>query len=727
MQNHYSKLARALMFIVVLVVVGCGGASPTDTPAPTHTPAPTATAAPTATPEPTDTPAPTDTPEPTPTPEKVVSSLEEVKLATVRIEAQGSFVEPEAGLRLNVAGGGSGFIVDESGLAVTNNHVVTGAAIVKVWVAGEDQPRNAKILGVSECSDLAVIDIDGDGFAYLEWYDGPISAGLDVYTAGFPLGDPEFTLTRGIVSKERADGETNWASVDAVIEHDATINPGNSGGPLVTKDGKVIAVNYAASSSTSQYFAIARAEALNIIDRLSAGQDIDSIGVNGEAVNDGAGLSGIWVASVKSGSSADKAGVQGGDIITKLEGLILATDGTMADYCDILRTHDPDDTLNIEVLRFDTQEVLAGQLNGRELEQTFSFAQELGDQVAGTDEVIYSGFTFVTDDFEAIQVEIPVEWSDTSGGAWLRDDQEIGAAISASSNLDEFWNTFSTAGIFFGASNILAQSFDEAGFLDSLTDFSDDCTYEGRFDYEDAIYTGLYDWYSGCDGVGSEIVNIVAAPENREFIIWVQTQIVTEADLEALDRIIDSFQVVGDLPGEVTADVGAAGAPVPTSAFDGSTFTIEYPDAWEESSIDMLGLTLAIFTTQQLGVDDLQNLDFDNLVSEDPLALVMVVPEEMAGDMGVDDLDTTLDEFDDTIPQEDAEILEQGVTTIGGAEGRMVVAKGTDPDLGELGIHLVVARKDDGTVVVLMGVTSGPDLEQNLAIFDYMHQSFRFK
>jgi len=657
----------------------------------------------------------------------VVSSLQEVKLATVRIEAQGSFVEPEAGLRLNVAGGGSGFIVDESGLAVTNNHVVTGAAILKVWVAGEDQPRNARILGVSECSDLAVIDIDGDGFPYLEWYDGPISAGLDVYTAGFPLGDPEFTLTRGIVSKERADGETNWASVDAVIEHDATINPGNSGGPLVTKDGKVIAVNYAASSSTSQYFAIARSEALNIIDRLSAGQDIDSIGVNGEAVNDGAGLSGIWVASVKSGSPADKAGMQGGDIITRLEGLLLATDGTMADYCDILRTHDPDDTLNIEVLRFDTQELLAGQLNGRELEQTFSFAQELGDQVAATDEATYSGFSFVTDDFEAIQVEIPLEWSDTNGGVWLRDDREIGAAISASSNLDEFWNTFSTAGIFFGASTILAQSFDEAGFLDSLTDFSDDCTYEGRFEYEDAIYTGLYDWYSGCGDVGSEIVNIVAAPESREFIIWVQTQIVTEADLEALDRIIDSFQVVGDLPGELADDAGITGAPVPTSAFDGSTFTIEYPDAWEESSIDMLGLTLAIFTTQQLGVDDLQNLDFDNLVSEDPLALVMVVPEEMAGDMGVDDLDSTIDEFDDTIPEEDAEILEQGITTIGGAEGRIVVAKGMDPDLGELGIHLVVARKDDGTVVVLMGVTPGPDLDQNLAIFEYMHQSFRFQ
>jgi hypothetical protein len=375
----------------------------------------------------------------------------------------------------------------------------------------------------------------------------------------------------------------------------------------------------------------------------------------------------------------------------------------------------------------DTEEVLIGQLNGRALEPVFSFAQKLGDQVAATDETTYSGYSWISDDYEAIQVEIPLEWSDTNGGAWVRDDQEIGAAVSASSNLDDFWNTFSTPGIFFGASDMLAESFDEAGFLDSLTDFSSDCIYEGRFDYEDPIYTGLFDRYSDCGDVGSAIINIVAVPESREFIIWVQTQIVSEADLEALDRIINSFEVVDDLPGESTAGAGAATAPVSTSVFEGSSFSVEYPDAWEESSIDMLGLTMAIFTTQKLSVDDLQNLDFDNLVSADPLALVMVVPEDMASDMGVDDLDTTIDEFDNAIPEEGAEIIEQGITTIGGAEGRIVVAKGTDPDLGEVGIHLVVARTDDGTVVVLMGVTPGTDREQNLAIFDYMHDSFRFK
>jgi S1-C subfamily serine protease len=95
-----------------------------------------------------------------------VSDLEGVRAAVVRIVGEGSFVDPEVGDVYNQSGTGSGFIIDPSGLAVTNNHVVTGAAFLRVYVEGEDEPRNAKVLGVSECSDLAVIDIDGDGFPY---------------------------------------------------------------------------------------------------------------------------------------------------------------------------------------------------------------------------------------------------------------------------------------------------------------------------------------------------------------------------------------------------------------------------------------------------------------------------------------------------------------------------------------------------------------------------------
>ncbi|MCJ7717588.1 MAG: serine protease, partial [Anaerolineales bacterium] len=144
----------------------------------------------------------------------LVTSLADVKSAVVQIEAQGTFVDPEFG-EYSGAGRGSGFIIDPSGLAITNNHVVTGAALLKVWVGGDSsRSYNAQIIAISECSDLALIDIEGDNFSYMEWYPGNITVGLEVYAAGFPLGDPEFTLTKGIVSKEKADGESSWASVN---------------------------------------------------------------------------------------------------------------------------------------------------------------------------------------------------------------------------------------------------------------------------------------------------------------------------------------------------------------------------------------------------------------------------------------------------------------------------------------------------------------------------------
>ena len=140
---------------------------------------------------------------------------------------------------------GSGFIIDPSGLAVTNNHVVTGAGLLQDWIGGDTtKSYNARVVGVSECSDLALSDLEGDGYPYLTWHEGPINVGLEVYSAGYPLAEPEFTLTRGIVSKEEAFGDSPWASVDYVVMHDATINPGNSGGPLIDANGGVVEINY---------------------------------------------------------------------------------------------------------------------------------------------------------------------------------------------------------------------------------------------------------------------------------------------------------------------------------------------------------------------------------------------------------------------------------------------------------------------------------------------------
>ncbi len=508
--------------------------------------------------EPSITPSlePSNTPSPEPTkPLGLVDSLDGVQDATIQIVAEGTFVDSQLGTLYNSAGSGSGFFIDPSGIAVTNNHVVTGAALLQVWVAGEEKPRNARILGVSECWDLAVIDVEGEGYSYLDWYTGEIKPGMDVYTAGFPLGDPEYTLTKGIISKANANGETSWASLDAVIEHDARIRGGNSGGPLVTSDGKVVGINFAGIESTDQNFAILGSRAQPVIERLSEGQDVESIGINGQAVitEDGS-LSGIWVSSVKSGSPADKTGIQAGDILTSMEGLLLATDGTMADYCDILRTHNPDDTIAIEVLRYASEEYLEGQLNGRELETSFSFAEELGGEVEGEEgETItnYDEYVLVQDDYGAIQVSVPAAWSEIDGSAWVDSGDIIGASITAAASLDNFNASYSEPGVFFGATDDIAELGGYIQLLDVYRDWAreDDCTFEYREDYEDPAFEGAFDVFSNCLDSEGVLVILSAKPHSStSLLVLVMVQIMSDADLDALDEILNTFDVIGPLP-----------------------------------------------------------------------------------------------------------------------------------------------------------------------------------
>lgn len=348
---------------MIIMTMACGLFTPSAAP----------TAQPTSGPQPVEpTRAPDTQPTATsaPTESGAATNLTEARSAVIRIVAEGTYEYPGFG-SVQSLGSGSGFVISPDGIAVTNNHVVTGAARIKVYFSDGQKAYNAKILGVSECSDLAVIDIDGGGFPYLDWYDETPEIGLDVYSMGYPLGDPNFTRHTGAISKEQADGNTSWTAVSTVLEHDAIINPGNSGGPLVTQDGKVVGVNYAGASQFNQYYAIPWNAALDVIKDLREGRNQNSIGINGEAmVTDDGSLSGIWVYSVASGSPADKSGIKAGDFILEMEGISLGRDGTMTDYCDVLRTHRAEDTLSLRLVRFNTGELMEGQLNGRELRTT---------------------------------------------------------------------------------------------------------------------------------------------------------------------------------------------------------------------------------------------------------------------------------------------------------------------------------------------------------------------
>lgn len=477
-----------------------------------------------------------------------ISGYDGVQPAVVQIVARGTFRDPEVGFS-DGSGVGSGFVISPDGLAVTNNHVVAGAATLEVYVGGElDDSYNATILGVSECNDLALIDINGpDDMPYLQWYDGAITPGLDVYAAGYPLGDPEFTLTRGIIAKAEAGGDlTGTSSIDHTVEHDANIQPGNSGGPLVNEQGQVVAVNYAGgaeATTTAQFYGIASDLARPVVDRLADGS-FESLGINGWAVYDeAAGISGIWVAGVAPGSPASDVGLAPGDIVTSMNGLPMGMDGTFKDYCDVIRTSGEGAAIAVEVLRYDTSEVLKGEINGDEpLALAFSFAEEVGDDVGddtGAEPVAYE-YETVVDDTSSIQVSLPTAWTSRATAPIALDDGTTAPYIAASTDVSSFINGFTAPGLLFAklpASTDLDASLAQYGFAGQCTD-------GGVSDYSDPVFTGRYQLWQDCGGTANDVVTLVAVPADASYLAVIQAQIVTDADIEALDQAFNTFNSV---------------------------------------------------------------------------------------------------------------------------------------------------------------------------------------
>ena len=132
--------------------------------------------------------------------------ISQVERSVVQIVAQGTFVLDSGQLAFNAGSTGTGFVISEDGLVVTNNHVVTGAATLEVYFSDSDEPVNARLLGVSECSDLAVIQLQGDGYQALSFRNDAMTTGIPIFAAGYPGADDpgnidlDYTLTSGIIS-----------------------------------------------------------------------------------------------------------------------------------------------------------------------------------------------------------------------------------------------------------------------------------------------------------------------------------------------------------------------------------------------------------------------------------------------------------------------------------------------------------------------------------------------
>ena len=225
---------------------------------------------------------------------------------------------------------GSGFIIDEDGIVITNNHVIQGADNIIVRVDG-DKEFKAKVLGADPLSDIAVLQLEtSEKFTPVKFGDSDKARIGDwVIAIGNPFGLGG-TVTSGIISaRNRSIGLTRY---EDYIQTDASINQGNSGGPLFNMDGDVIGINTAIlgrSGSIGIGFSIPSNSAKIVIDQLIEfgetkrgwlGVRIQNVTKEIADVEDLGKPRGALVASVAENSPSDKAGVKAGDIILEFNG-----------------------------------------------------------------------------------------------------------------------------------------------------------------------------------------------------------------------------------------------------------------------------------------------------------------------------------------------------------------------------------------------------------------------
>lgn len=256
------------------------------------------------------------------------------------------------------------------GYIVTNNHVISGAAKVKVILAS-GKTIAAKVVGKDSTSDLAVLSIDSKYVTQTASFGDSrsLQSGQTVIAIGSPEGSEyASTVTQGIISSpsRRITYNSNQMTV---IQTDAAINSGNSGGPLVNSDGQVIGINSMKLSSSSSGdsvegmgFAIPSNEVVTIVNQLVKKGKITrpQLGIKVAAIADlnsyykkQLGIStslkkGLYVASVTSGSAAASAGIKKGDVITAADG---KTVNDVATLHSILYSHNVGDKVKITVNR----------------------------------------------------------------------------------------------------------------------------------------------------------------------------------------------------------------------------------------------------------------------------------------------------------------------------------------------------------------------------------------
>jgi serine protease Do len=242
---------------------------------------------------------------------------------------------PQQQRRQKQQGQGSGFIISKDGYILTNNHVVENADKITVTLPNEEE-MEAKLIGTDPQSDVALIKIDnGNDLPVIPFGDSDaLEVGEWVIAIGNPFGLNQ-TVTVGVVSA-KGRSRVGINEYENFIQTDAAINPGNSGGPLLNIYGEVVGINSALFSRTGGYMGIGFAIPINMVkaieDQLHKHGKVTRgwLGVGIQDVDENLAKSfgldeaqGILVSGVQKDSPADKGGLKQGDVILKLNGIVL--------------------------------------------------------------------------------------------------------------------------------------------------------------------------------------------------------------------------------------------------------------------------------------------------------------------------------------------------------------------------------------------------------------------
>lgn len=269
------------------------------------------------------------------------------------------------------AGSGSGFVLDDDGHIVTNQHVVDNASQVKVRLGEGDDLMDAKVVGTDASTDLAVIKVDPKD---VKGGIKPLALGeADALRVGQPtiaIGSPfglSGTLTTGVVSAlDRTIDSPNSFTIDGVVQTDAAINPGNSGGPLLNGKGEVIGVNAqiasgGSASNSGVGFAIPVDIVKDVVPQLKAGKEIrrSYLGISTGPSQDGTK---VVIAEIVSGGPSSSAGLRVGDEVVSVGGKPVAEP---EDIAAAIADKKPGQTVRIVVTRDGERRTITVKLGTR--------------------------------------------------------------------------------------------------------------------------------------------------------------------------------------------------------------------------------------------------------------------------------------------------------------------------------------------------------------------------